>query len=67
MSDTFVTVKLKKSLIGRKKSHIGTCWALGLRKLGTSRTHKMTPVLKGMLSQVHYLIKVETATEDAAK
>lgn len=59
MADTFVSVTLKKSPIGRIPAHRATLRALGLRSVGKTRIHKMTPVLKGMLTQVGYLLSVE--------
>lgn len=54
-----VKVTLVKSLIGRKKDHIATAHALGLRKIGKTVEHEVTPQIKGMLDKVNYLIKVE--------
>ena len=54
-----VKVTLVKSLIGRKKDHIATAHALGLRKIGKTVEHELTPQIKGMLDKVIYLVKVE--------
>ena len=54
-----VKVTLVKSLIGRKKDHIATAHALGLRKIGKTVEHEVTPQVKGMLDKVSYLVKVE--------
>ncbi|WP_291633226.1 50S ribosomal protein L30 [Clostridium sp.] len=54
-----VKITLLKSLIGRKKEHIATVNALGLRKIGKSVEHEETPQIKGMINSVIYLIKVE--------
>ncbi|MGQ2870932.1 50S ribosomal protein L30, partial [Leptospira santarosai] len=35
--------------------------ALGLRKTGQQRKHKVSPQLQGMLDSVRHLIKVEKA------
>ena len=48
-----IKVTLVKSLIGRKKDHIATANALGLKKIGK------TPQIKGMIDKVNYLLKVE--------
>jgi len=56
-----VVVTLEKSPIGRIPAHRGTLRALGLRKRGATRKHKLTPVIVGMLRQVGYLVKVEDA------
>ena len=54
-----VKITLVKSLIGRKKEHIATVNALGLRKIGKDVEHEETPQIKGMINKVIYLIKVE--------
>ncbi|MCB1156398.1 MAG: 50S ribosomal protein L30 [Leptospiraceae bacterium] len=50
-----------KSSIGINPIHKKTLAALGLRKTGSSRVHKMNPQVKGMVNQVKYLLKVEKA------
>lgn len=52
-------ITLKKSLIGRKDSHIATVNALGLRKIGKIVEHEGTPQIKGMINKVSYLLEVE--------
>lgn len=54
-----VKITLVKSLIGRKKEHIATVNALGLRKIGKNVEHEETPQIKGMINKVIYLINVE--------
>jgi len=54
-----VKITLVKSLIGRKKEHIATVNALGLRKIGKNVEHEETPQIKGMINKVVYLIKVD--------
>ncbi|HEY8803849.1 MAG TPA: 50S ribosomal protein L30 [Clostridium sp.] len=54
-----VKITLIKSLIGRKKEHIATVNALGLRKIRKSVEHEETPQIKGMINKVIYLVKVE--------
>ena len=54
-------VTLVKSLIGRKKDHIATANALGLRKIGKTVEHEGTPQIKGMINKISYLLKVEEA------
>lgn len=56
-----VKITLKKSLIGRKKDHIDTVNALGLRKIGVSVTHEDTPQIRGMINKVSYLLETEEA------
>lgn len=52
-------ITLSKSLIGRKKDHIATVNALGIKKIGKSATHEDTPQIRGMINKVSYLLKVE--------
>ena len=52
-------ITLKKSLIGRKSSHIATANALGLRKIGKTVEHEDTPQILGMVKKIDYLLKVE--------
>lgn len=59
MSESIVIVTQVKSGIGRLPKHRATLRALGLRKMGATREHKLTPVIQGMLKQVEYLVKVE--------
>ncbi len=47
------------SEIGTKPEHRGTLRALGLGKIGRSKTHQDTPELRGRLRKVAFLIKVE--------
>ena len=54
-----VRVTLVKSLIGRKKDHIATAHALGLKKIGKTVEHEETPQIRGMINKVNYLLKVE--------
>jgi large subunit ribosomal protein L30 len=54
-----VKLTLVKSLIGRKKEHIATVNALGLRKIRKDVEHEETPQIKGMINKVSYLLKVE--------
>lgn len=54
-------ITLKKSLIGRKDSHIATVNALGLKKIGKTVEHEDTPQIRGMINKVNYLLEVEEA------
>ena len=54
-----VKITLVKSLIGRKKEHVATVNALGLRKIGKNVEHEETPQIKGMINKVIYLLNVE--------
>jgi len=52
-------VTLTKSIIGRKKDHIATVNALGLKKIGKSVMHEDTPQIRGMINKVSYLLNIE--------
>lgn len=52
-------VTLKKSLIDQKPCHKKTADALGLRRIGASRTYGDTPQIRGMIRVVRHLVKVE--------
>ncbi|GAA0116390.1 50S ribosomal protein L30 [Clostridium senegalense] len=56
-----IKITLTKSLIGRKKDHIATVNALGLKKIGKTVEHEETPQIRGMVNKVNYLLKVEEA------
>lgn len=56
-----IKLTLSKSLIGRKKEHIATVNALGLKKIGKSVEKEETPQIRGMINKVAYLLKVEEA------
>lgn len=52
-------ITLEKSLIGRKKDHIGTVHALGLFKIGKTVEKDDNPQIRGMIKKVDYLLKVD--------
>jgi len=52
-------ITLVKSLIGRKKEHIATVQALGLKKINNVVEQEDTPQIRGMIDKVGYLLKVE--------
>ena len=52
-------VTLMKSTIGRKKDHIATVKALGLKKIRDSKEHEATPQILGMIKKVDFMVKVE--------
>jgi len=56
-----IKVTLLKSLIGRKKDHIATANALGLKKIGKSMEHNDTPQIRGMVKKIEYLLQIEEA------
>jgi large subunit ribosomal protein L30 len=54
-----IRVKLVRSLIGALPKQRATARALGLRKIGSSREHESSPVIKGMVNVVAHLVTVE--------
>ena len=54
-------IKLVKSLIGRKKSHIATANYLGLRKINDVTVQPDNAATNGKIKGISYLIEV---TED---
>ncbi len=54
-----VRVTLVRSPIGYTKDQKATVLALGLRRMHQTVEHKDTPALRGMLSKVIHLLKIE--------
>jgi len=54
-----LTVTLKKSLIDQKPCHKKTAAALGLRKIGKTRTYNDSPQIRGMIRVVRHLVEVK--------
>lgn len=52
-------ITLKSSSIGVLPKHKATVKALGLNKLGSVVEHQDTPLIRGMINKVNYLLKVE--------
>jgi large subunit ribosomal protein L30 len=52
-------ITLVKSVIGYSKKHKGTIRALGLRRMNQTVEQKDTPVIRGMLSKVNHLVRIE--------
>ncbi len=59
MSDKKIKVTLVKSVIGTKQSHRATVKGLGLRRLNHTVELVDTPAVRGMVTKVAYLVKVE--------
>ena len=57
MADLKIT--LKKSTIGSIPKHRKIIQALGLRKLNSTKIQKDNPAIRGMVSKVSHLVKVE--------
>lgn len=61
MADRKLKLTLVKSRFGRKPSHADTLRGLGLRKRHQSVVVADTPEIRGMVTQVRYLLRVEEA------
>lgn len=57
MSKT-ITVKLKKSVIGKPQDQQATVLGLGLKKVGATRELENTPSVRGMIKKVIHLLEV---------
>jgi large subunit ribosomal protein L30 len=57
-----LVVSQVKSSIGTKPKHRGTLRALGLHGIGTTNTLPDRPEIRGMISRVPHLVKVEEET-----
>ena len=53
-----VTIKLKKSLVGRKKDQIATANSLGLRKIGDVTNQPDNPATAGKIAKISHLVEV---------
>lgn len=54
-----VRITQTRSNIRKSDKQKATLMALGLRRVGMSREHVVTPQLQGMIKKVDFLIKVE--------
>ena len=52
-------ITLVKSTIGRVVKQQETVKALGLNKIGKTVVHNDTPAIRGMITKVSHLVKVE--------
>lgn len=52
-------IKLVKSLNGRFPKHVKIAQALGLRRIRQTVVKPDTPVVRGMLDKIGYLIEVQ--------
>ena len=59
MAEATITVTQIKSSIGTKPKHRGTLRALGLGRIGRSRTLPDRPEIRGMIAKVPHLVQVE--------
>jgi large subunit ribosomal protein L30 len=56
-------IKQVKSAIGRLPKHRGTLRALGLKRIGHTVVQEDTPVIRGMVNRVAYLVEVREVTK----
>ncbi len=56
-------IKQIKSEIGSPPSHRGTLRALGIKRMNHTVVHEDTPVVRGMIRKVAYLLEVRPATK----
>jgi large subunit ribosomal protein L30 len=54
-----IKVTQVRSAIGTKPKHRGTLRALGLRRIGKTRTLPDRPEIRGMIARVPHLVAVE--------
>ncbi|SDZ05103.1 50S ribosomal protein L30 [Nitrosomonas sp. Nm58] len=54
-----LSVRLIKSLIGKRDSHRRIVVGLGLKKINSVAILQDSPSLRGMLNKVAYMVKVE--------
>ena len=54
-----IEVTLVKSFHGCKKDQIATVAALGLKKIRDEKTHEDCPQIRGMVTKIKHLVKVE--------
>ena len=59
MADKKLKITQLKSTIGYRKRTKATIEALGLKKLNHSVVQNDTPAIRGMISVVNFLVKVE--------
>ena len=56
-----LTIKLVKSLVGRKDDQIATAHSLGLRKIGDVTIQPDNEATKGKITKISHLIEVTNA------
>jgi large subunit ribosomal protein L30 len=59
----YLEITQVKSAIGRRPQARGTLRALGLKRIRHTVVHEDTPVIRGMVNKVAYLLEVRPATE----
>lgn len=56
-------ITLTRSLIGRTEEQKSTVKSLGLHKTNSTAVQEDTPVIRGMIRKVEFLLKVEEIAE----
>ncbi|MEH6635558.1 MAG: 50S ribosomal protein L30 [Halioglobus sp.] len=59
MAKASIKVTQVKSVHGRLKNHRACVAGLGLRRIGHTVEVEDTPSVRGMINQVHYMVRVE--------
>jgi large subunit ribosomal protein L30 len=59
---TRLEIKQVRSEIGSPRGHRGTLRALGLKRMNHTVIHDDTPVVRGMVRKVAYLLQVREVT-----
>ena len=59
--EKIIKITLVKSLIGRLENQKATAAALGLKKIGDSKTMPDTDSTRGMIRKISHMVKVEEA------
>ena len=59
MAKASIKVTQVKTTCGRLKNHRACIAGLGLRRIGHTVEVEDTPSVRGMINQVHYLVKIE--------
>jgi large subunit ribosomal protein L30 len=57
--EKMIKITLVRSPIGNTERHKATIRALGLHRIGQTVEQKDSPTIRGMLSKVNHLVKVE--------
>lgn len=53
-----IKIKLVKSLVGRKDSHIATAESLGLRRINDVTSQPDNAATRGKIKEISYLVEV---------
>lgn len=62
MATKKIRVTLIKSPFGTGKRHMACVRGLGLRRMHHTRELEDTPAVRGMIREVHYMVKVDEVT-----